>query len=89
MSNKRFLVQNIATVGRQQTAETGDIPGLVEITFYTILEAPDIEKVRDLLVIYADPAFKTRVQSINELGDTVSSDELYALFKPSEIIKEI
>jgi len=82
---KRFLIKHDAVIGR--TKEDGaDLPPM-ELIFYTMVEAPNLDAATDMASGYADKTFKVKVGSIVEVGDNISSDDLYALLNQSEVIK--
>ena len=85
MTTKRFLIKHEAVIGR--TKEDGaDLPPM-EVIFYTMVEAPSHEAATDMAVGYADKGFKIKIADIVEVGDKISSDDLYTLLKQSDVIK--
>jgi hypothetical protein len=87
MSDKRFLVKNEALIGRKK--EDGSDHPPVELIFYTMVEAPNLEAANDMLVTYSDPGFRTRVANVLEVADSLSSDDLYSLLKLSDVVQEM
>jgi len=82
---KRFLIKHDAVIGRSEEAGA-DLPPM-ELIFYTMVEADSLETATDMATGYADKTFKVKVGEVVEVGDTLSSDDLYALLKQSEVIK--
>ena len=86
MSNKRFLIKHDAVIGRGLKEDGAEHPPL-ELVYYTMVEAANLEAASDMSMGYADKTFKVKVGSIVEVGDNISSDDLYALLNQSEVIK--
>lgn len=85
MATKRFLIKHEAVIGR--TKEDGaDLPPM-QLIFYTMVEAPTLEAAEEMASGYADKTFKIKVANVVEVGDNISSDDLYALLKQSDVLK--
>ena len=83
---KKFLVKHNATVGR--TTTDGAVFPPVELVFYSIVEAADTETASAQVVQYSDPGFVTRVGDITEMGDGLTSDELFGLLDHKKVLVE-
>lgn len=84
---KNFLVTHQATVGKNM-----DDPAkhsTVHITFYTLHAGKDVEAVQGEVIQYSDPGFRTRVLKIDEVGDTVSIEDLKSLFDMKTVLTEL
>lgn len=82
---KRFLIKHDAVIGRTKE-EGADLPPL-ELIFYTMVEAANLEAASDLATGYEDAGFKVKVGDIVEVGDSMSSDDLYTLLKQNDVLK--
>lgn len=85
MTTKRFLIKHDAVIGRGQD-DGAELPPM-ELIFYTMVEAANLEAATDMATGYADKTFKVKVGEIVEVDDHISSDDLYALLKQSYVIK--
>ena len=67
----KYLVKHAAVVGRSK-ADGGVLPA-VELTFFSIVEATNVEAAHDLLVQYKDPGFTTQIASVEEITDATGA----------------
>ena len=67
----KYLVKHSALVGRSK-ADGGVLPA-VQLVFFSIVEATNVEAANDLLVQYKDPGFTTRVESVEEITDSTGT----------------
>lgn len=84
MKKKKFLVKQIATVGR--TTEEGAEQPPIYLRFNTVVEAESSTEALHKAVRYMDPGFKTDVEETVELGQSMSTDTLQQLLDPSVVI---
>jgi hypothetical protein len=82
---KKFLITHEATVGR--TVEGTQMPP-IRLQFYSMVEAANEEAAQDQLIQYKDPGFVSRVASIAEVADVVTSEELFALLDQKKVLVE-
>jgi hypothetical protein len=82
---KRFLIKHEAVIGRTQ--EDGADHAPLELIYYSMVEASTLDQATDMAMGYADKTFKVKVTDIVEVGDTISSNDLYVLLKQETILK--
>jgi len=82
----KYLVTHEATVGR--TREEGAVIPSITLTYYSMVNAETVEAANDMVVVYRDPGFSTRIVGVTEVADILSSDDLFALLNHANIIKE-
>jgi kynureninase len=82
----KYLVTYEATIGR--TREEGAVIPSITLTYYSMVEAATVEAANDMVVVYRDPGFSTRVVSVAEVADILSASDLFALLNHEIIIKE-
>jgi hypothetical protein len=74
----KFLVKHDAVIGRSKD-DGGELPP-VELVFFTVVEAANLEAATDLIVQYSDPGFTTKMASVTELeGDALPAELLTQL----------
>lgn len=84
MEKKKFLVKQVATVGR--TTEEGADQPPIYLRFYTVVEAEGSTEALHKAVKYMDPGFKTEVEEAVEMGRNLSAETLSDMLDPSVII---
>ena len=84
MEKKKFLIKQVATVGR--TKEEGAEQPPIYLRFYTIVEAESSTEAIHQAVRYMDPGFKTEVEEAQEIWGSVSVDVLKDWLNPENVI---
>ena len=82
VTHEAVVTREVPTMEKQQT-----VPG-INLIFYSMVDAENKEQAYEQLTQYSDPNFKSKVMKVDELGEGLTTEELFSLLEHKKVLFE-